>query len=901
MSKVLGFLVAGAEIAVGAATGNIALIATGVGSLVAATIAALQHLPKPEQTESAIKAPIPPRIKGYGRNRLHMAYTLFATASDGRAVDVGVYHDGRVDGIESYYLGDIPVTLSGGFVQVEQAIQSDGSLKPTGQFGDHSDLIQIETRLGLPTETALGSVISAMPSDWTSDHRGDGCMTASMISAPVKSKYFQRNYPSGGPNATPLSMAMRLSPVFDWGDATQSLADPTTWKWSENACLHLVDYLLTCDNKDWATHFAPTLALWTAAANDCDVPMPLHNVQTIITAPAPHGSGHLSLSSLNGLANGTVITISATGNTSITETRTITGVSGNVVALDSGLSHDHPQGSQVTWTGANATEPRYRSCLVFKLTDARKDVKAGLLACFDGWLSSRSDGALVCYSGRYVPPTVTIGPDEITDYSIQDGVEEESAVNQITLSYVSANHAFNTVDTDPWEDDDDIATRGKVVADSLANQVPSHSQARRLAKRKMAQIMAPKRGTVTTNSAGRIVRGQRFIHLDLIDADTIFYSGPVEVQKLIRNLSTGGVTFDWLAVDPNVDAWDPATEEGEPAPVGNRVALAPLDAPVITAAVVNFGAQAADGASGAYLELTVVGLNRADVTWYARTRQVGAAVWGERTYSDLDAGASVTLATEFVPTDSSVEVEVSYGTGDGNLSPWSATLTVDTHTDTTAPDAATAPTLVSWGTSLNVQTSAVPRARMYRWRLYKADGTTLIATRDTTDRSLSYTAAQAATDGAQRSYVVKVCGVNAAGEGVGAASGALTNPAPATVASPAIAGGATTATGTCTASSDPDVTGYALFYAISSGFDPVTTGGVVTSGTPSVQVFGLAAGTYYGRLAVYDSWTGNPALLNLSGEMPFTITTGGGSTPSGGGTDGGGYDGGGGGYGGQLN
>jgi hypothetical protein len=54
-----------------------------------------------------------------------------------------------------------------------------------------------------------------------------------------------------------------------------------------------------------------------------------------------------------------------------------------------------------------------------------------------------------------------------------------------------------------------------------------------------------------------------------------------------------------------------------------------------------------------------------------------------------------------------------------------------------------------------------------------------------------------------------------------------------------------------------------------------------------VTINGLPAGTFFCRIAAYDAWTGNPALLNLSAEMSFVITVGGGSSPTGSGGGGG--------------
>jgi len=335
----------------------------------------------------------------------------------------------------------------------------------------------------------------------------------------------------------------------------------------------------------------------------------------------------------------------------------------------------------VTWVSdpSNpATEPRYRSWVSHQLTDEHKDVLAHLLSCGDGWLVERSDGAYVIYSGRYYEPTVTIGPDEIVSYSLQEGVPEEDAVNTLKVTYISENHDYNVVDTDDWTDETDIEVRGKTLSDQLDNQVPSHSQGRRLAKRALARINAPKRGTTTTTAAGRVVLTHRFIRQILREAGTTFLDAPVEITKITRNMQTGGVTYEWVLADPNIDEWNPATEEGDPAPIGNRVASQPLDAPVITSATPNFGTDSATGATGVYLDLTIEGPDRSDLTWYARTRVVGAVTWGEREYSDIAPDSTVEIATEFVPADASVEVQVAYAIGDGRVSPYSDSAVVDT-------------------------------------------------------------------------------------------------------------------------------------------------------------------------------------------------------------------------------
>jgi hypothetical protein len=321
------------------------------------------------------------------------------------------------------------------------------------------------------------------------------------------------------------------------------------------------------------------------------------------------------------------------------------------------------------------TEPRWRSCVAHKHTDPHASVKASLLLACDGWIAPRADGALVVYAGQFYEPIVEIGPDEIVAYEWQGvGVDDDQAVNELVCSYVSSAHDYSTVECDAWRDEDDISARGQVLSENLEMQVPSWGQARRLAKRRMARQNALHRGTIVTNIAGRKVRGHRYIRLRLAEAGAEFFNGPVEITAVTRNVATGGMTFSWIAADPNVDAWNPATEEGEPAALGDRVAQEPLAAPIINSAEPQF--EADDTAVRALLDIT--GPDRDDLTWFARWRVDGDVSWNESSYADLDPGTPVSVLTGMLPLNGEVEIQAAYGAGDGRKSPWSATVDVDT-------------------------------------------------------------------------------------------------------------------------------------------------------------------------------------------------------------------------------
>lgn len=191
------------------------------------------------------------------------------------------------------------------------------------------------------------------------------------------------------------------------------------------------------------------------------------------------------------------------------------------------------------------------------------------------------------------------------------------------------------------------------------------------------------------------------------------------------------------------------------------------------------------------------------------------------------------------------------------------------------------------GGSLDLVCNPAARATAYVWSIYKSDGTTLLRTQTTATPAYSYKAADAALDGVQRSYKVQVAAQNSAGTGTATSQYAVSDTAPAAITVTTSTGGATTASLAWNASSDPDLTGYVLYYSTSSGFNPLTTGQPFSTAGTSTSLYGLAAGTYYWKVAPYDAWTSNPSLLNFSAESSFTISSGGGSTPSGGGGSGG--------------
>jgi len=566
-------------------------------------------MPKTETASTAIKTSRPPRVAAYGTMRLYGAYVLYETGSNGAAIDGYAVHDGMMTAPVAFYIGDDKVTHKSG-------VSYPGGLVnglADGRYGD--DTTRLYWTDGRTPGTTIPVIASDLPGIWTSNHRGDGvCMLYARF-ASVKSKNFLKRFPTG---AAPASIAAQWQKCPD--PYATDPCDDSLWTWTENPIRQLMHYILYREaprpttSEDDAGYAAAAMAMRVAYYN-------------MKIAPT------------------------------IAMWRAASDVCNEAVPLKAG-----------------GTEARYRSCLSHPLTAKHGEVKGSLLNLCDGWMANRSDGAIAIYAGKYTAPSVSIGPDHIIAYEWEGvGVDDDTAVNEISCTYISAAHDYNSVECDAWRDEDDIAERGALLSDNLDLQTPSWGQVRRLAKRKMARVNAPFRGSVTTNIAGRIARGQRYINLLIEEAGSVFFDGVAEITSVTRNGATGGITFSWVAADPNIDAWNAATEEGEPASLGDRVAGAGLATPLITSALY-FGG----GTDGSQIAITATGPDRDDLTWFVRWKDETGVVWNQREYSDTDPGASVLLETELVPNGLNIEVQVAYQVGDGRISEWSTSATVAT-------------------------------------------------------------------------------------------------------------------------------------------------------------------------------------------------------------------------------
>jgi len=273
-----GLASAGVETAAAAAIATTAVNLTISTALsVGVNAAARSQIPGPELAQQNRKQAIPDRLSAYGRVRLGGAYMLFEV--DREFFD-GVYalHDGMVDGFEQIYLNDDKVTVTGGFVQ------SGAGLR----YGKFSDLVRIDTRRGLPTETRYSQITDT--SIWPAEARGDGIASLMMIAKAGGKELFLRDYPNGRPEPNAVTRAqLCYDPRLGARGTITSDADKlasATWQWTMNPVLQLLDYMTNPETGmglDFARYFLPRIADWVEAANVCD--------ETVNGAPRYQSSG----------------------------------------------------------------------------------------------------------------------------------------------------------------------------------------------------------------------------------------------------------------------------------------------------------------------------------------------------------------------------------------------------------------------------------------------------------------------------------------------------------------------------------------------------------------------------------------------------------------------------------
>lgn len=212
---------------------------------------------------------------------------------------------------------------------------------------------------------------------------------------------------------------------------------------------------------------------------------------------------------------------------------------------------------------ATGWEKRYRVALINTLDRDPKDVVIDFLAACDGRTWPRADGTIGVSVGVFEEPTVTIGPQHILAVTdLQFGRDPIDTIGGVRAQYMSPDHDYLEQEMDPWPTGAVIESVFESrVAQLDLQMVPSHTQARRLAKREYVRNQGGWHGTLVCNLGALRARDERFINVVIpyLGIDASF-----ELEDYAEDMNQGQVTLEINQVGSEIDDWDPEEEEGTP-------------------------------------------------------------------------------------------------------------------------------------------------------------------------------------------------------------------------------------------------------------------------------------------------------------------------------------------------
>lgn len=315
-------------------------------------------------------------------------------------------------------------------------------------------------------------------------------------------------------------------------------------------------------------------------------------------------------------------------------------------------------------------EPRYRLWGVYNLQEDPKSVLGRMEVACGASVYQTAEGKVGIIGGCYSVPDVTITDDDI--YSIEkiEGDSALDAFNVLKGIYTSADHGYQDVEAEAWEDAVSLLTNPEESREMYADMCPSHGQMRRLMKEEAARRNRTWRGRMITNLVGlkaRFPKGDG-VHTIRVQYDELGMDEDVEVlgHTLMAEKAGDGAIIWKCAIDiaqisPGWFAWDADTEEGTapavpPPPEGVEATPVP-DIEPLSEITLASGSKA--------IEAIITDISRPDLT--LEVQYTDGGFWLSMTITDLRAVSSTIAAV----TDYQVRARFQGGE-------WSATSTITT-------------------------------------------------------------------------------------------------------------------------------------------------------------------------------------------------------------------------------
>lgn len=206
---------------------------------------------------------------------------------------------------------------------------------------------------------------------------------------------------------------------------------------------------------------------------------------------------------------------------------------------------------------ATGSESRYRVATTVHMTEARKDVLARLLEACDGTLYPTSEGKVAIRGGVWSgnpPITLDAGENHILAIQLKP-LDRFEKYNELKIQFLDTENSFTENECDPWQD---IPTGEETVSRPYdLTQVPSFTQARRLAKIKMAKDNPQWLIELQTNFYGLNSIGEEVVRVIfpelLIDAPFWVDGGPTLTPDFtgvtLRLRSASSAAYDWTLAE----------------------------------------------------------------------------------------------------------------------------------------------------------------------------------------------------------------------------------------------------------------------------------------------------------------------------------------------------------------
>jgi hypothetical protein len=150
----------------------------------------------------------------------------------------------------------------------------------------------------------------------------------------------------------------------------------------------------------------------------------------------------------------------------------------------------------------------------YYMDQAPTEVLSRILETCDAHLYTLADGTIGIRGGIWQTPTVTITNDMIISADFTQGNEKFAVVNELKIQITSPWLDYQTVEGEPYSDEDDQDINGVLAQDFTLPWVQSYSQARRLAKITMAKRNPRWRFNSLVCTLGALdALGEQFIHV----------------------------------------------------------------------------------------------------------------------------------------------------------------------------------------------------------------------------------------------------------------------------------------------------------------------------------------------------------------------------------------------------